>query len=509
MSGSRRSRGRRYDEEPKLNIKKVAAVIIAILVMIMFVIGMKELLKGDAKTNEKVFPLAYYTIYEQGKWGVIDTRGNTVIEPSYSEMIIIPDDTKPVFICVENTNYENGTYLSKAVNEKNETIYKDYNQAEVIYNHDKNNNLWYENNVLKVQKEGKYGLINLEGVELLACVYDAIEPTIGTKSVFITTQNNKKGLVDAKGKVIIENNYQEIMPLTSQYENGFIVKNEQGKYGVIGYDKTVCLEEQYDEIKPVYGNNMYVVKQGTTWKVVNTNQESFLENQFDEVKEINSQNIVIEVKGKYGLVNTSAEEKIPTIYDDLSYAFGEYYIAKKGDQYGIITNSNTEAVAFQYTYIQYLNNIGVLRAEKENGQSELLDKDFHVQVTGVITEINQDKNYIRVRENDQYTYYNFKLEKKENTEILATNTIFLKKQNGKYGYVNAKGVVVVDYQYEDATEQNKYGYVAVKKDGKWGCLDAKGNVVVECTNTLDNVLVVDFISKWHLAGDLNANYYTK
>ena len=69
--------------------------------------------------------------------------------------------------------------------------------------------------------------------------------------------------------------------------------------------------------------------------------------------------------------------------------------------------------------------------------------------------------------------------------------------------------MVVDYQYEDATEQNKYGYVAVKKDGKWGCLDAKGNVVVECTNTLDNVLVVDFISKWHLAGDLNANYYTK
>ena len=33
------SRGRRYDNEPKLNIKKVISVVIAILVIAMFVIG--------------------------------------------------------------------------------------------------------------------------------------------------------------------------------------------------------------------------------------------------------------------------------------------------------------------------------------------------------------------------------------------------------------------------------------------------------------------------------------
>ena len=33
--------------------------------------------------------------------------------------------------------------------------------------------------------------------------------------------------------------------------------------------------------------------------------------------------------------------------------------------------------------------------------------------------------------------------------------------------VDAEGNVVVDYIYDDATEQNKFGYCAVKKDGVW------------------------------------------
>ena len=74
-----RSRGRRYNGEKKLNMKKVFAVIIAILVIIMFAVTINELLKGDSKTNEKVFSIAYYTIYENEKWGVMDTKGNIII----------------------------------------------------------------------------------------------------------------------------------------------------------------------------------------------------------------------------------------------------------------------------------------------------------------------------------------------------------------------------------------------------------------------------------------------
>ena len=68
---------------------------------------------------------------------------------------------------------------------------------------------------------------------------------------------------------------------------------------------------------------------------------------------------------------------------------------------------------------------------------------------------------------------------------------------------------MVEYTYDDATEQNEYGFVAVKKDGKWGAINNKGEVVQEPTYNLDDYLVVDFIGKWHLGKDLNMNYYNQ
>ena len=142
-------------------------------------------------------------------------------------------------------------------------------------------------------------------------------------------------------------------------------------------------------------------------------------------------------------------------------------------------------------------------------ETQLLDRNWQVKVTGVVSEMNTNKNYIKVREGENYQYYNFKLEPKSNTQILQGNTLFLSKKDGKYGYVDEDGQVIVNYIYDDATEQNNYGYVSVKKDGKWGALNQKGEVVVEPTYTLENNLMIDFIVKWHLAEDINANYYTK
>ena len=43
-------RGKRYDGEQKLNLKKVFAVIIAIAVIVMFVIGIQKLFTEESNT---------------------------------------------------------------------------------------------------------------------------------------------------------------------------------------------------------------------------------------------------------------------------------------------------------------------------------------------------------------------------------------------------------------------------------------------------------------------------
>lgn len=114
-----------------------------------------------------------------------------------------------------------------------------------------------------------------------------------------------------------------------------------------------------------------------------------------------------------------------------------------------------------------------------------------------------------MKQGEDYKYYNFKFEEIPQKEILINNTLFVSKNDGKYGFVDKDGKVVVDYVYDDVTNQNSYGFAGVKKDGKWGSVDSKGNVVIEPTYNLDSYLLVDFIGKWHLGQDVNMNYYNQ
>ena len=154
------SRGKRYNgSEHKLNIKKVIAVIIAFLVIIMFVAVFIKLMQPKAETTEKKVAMAYYSAFTNNKWGIIDSSGNTVITPSYDEMVVVPNKDKAVFIVTYDVDYTNGTYKTKAVNEKNEQLFSTYDQVEAIQNYDQQNNIWYEKSCLRVKKDNKYNLI--------------------------------------------------------------------------------------------------------------------------------------------------------------------------------------------------------------------------------------------------------------------------------------------------------------------------------------------------------------
>lgn len=501
------SKGKRYNGEKKLNLKKVFAVILVIVIIIMFVLILSKLLKQRSNIEEKAFQNGYITIYENQKWGVINSKGEQIIKPTYDEMIIIPDTQKDIFLCTYDVNYENNTYKTTVLNSKGETIFKDYDNITAIENHDNSYNLWYEKNVLKVEKDGKYGVINLEGKELLPCEYDEIDTIKPIKNVLITKKDNKYGLADEIGNIIIENNYETITALTDKYENGFIIKND--KYGIINYDKKQILETKYDEIKNIYGNNMYVVKENGTWKVINKEAQTILQEKAETIVAINGDNFIVEENGKYGLISKEGTQKIASEYEELKYAFEDYYIAKKGEKYGLIDTLGQTRIDFKYNSLIYNEIANYLEGENTDITQDLIDSNLQVKTSGIVSEVNTEKNYVKLRQGSDYKYYNFKLEEKQSKDLLTGNSLYLHKKDGKYGYVDKNGIVIVDYIYDDATEQNKYGYASVKKDGKWGAIDYKGKTVVEPTYTLENNLIIDFIGTYHIAEDLNANYYTK
>lgn len=501
-------RGRRYYEEPKLNVKKVIAVVVAILVIIMFVIAVGKLMKSDKKRSESLSIKSYFPVYTNKKWGVIDNNGNIVIEPEYEEYIIIPNNKKDLFICTYDVEYDKKTYKTKVINANNDEIISGYDKIQPVYNYDKGNNIFFDDNVLSVEKDNKYGLVDYTGKVLLNCEYDGIEAVKGIENSLIIKKEDKVGLADDEGKVIVQPEYKEIKSIGDNYQNGYITINSKNKYGVLDFTGNQVLENKYDDISQIYCNNMYIVEKNNKYELIKKSGETVLKD-FDSIKSINDENIIVKKDGKYGIKNTSGKELVPAKYQDLEYTFSNYYIAKKDGKYGIIDTANKQMLKFEYENISYRDVATFFEAEK-NGDSNtiVIDSDFKEKVKGYISEVNLEKGYFRIRVDGEYKYYNFKFEEKEAKDILTGNNLFLSKKDNKYGYVDKDGNVVVDYIYDDAREQNEYGFIAVKKDSLWGCLDKEGKTIVEPKYTLKDNVYENFIGKWHISEDLNAYYYT-
>lgn len=505
------SRGKRYDSEPKLNMKKVFAVAIAIVVIIMFIFIIKGLLSKDT-TSGKITTKNYYASYKDNKWGVIDSTGNNVIDPSYKEMIIVPNSKIGVFICTYDVDYNTGSYKTKVLNDKNQEIFTQYDKIEPMQNIDKNGNVWYEKNVLKVQKNDKFGLIDLTGNEVIPIEYDEITVIRGIENSFKVKKDDKYGIVDGDGKTVIQAQYADIDVLGKDNKSGFIIKNADGKYGIVDYSNAQILEAKYDSIEKVYGNDMYVVNLNGKQKVVNKSGNDVLTTGFDSIKQIlaNQENAVIFVKSnKFGVMNTSGEVVIESQYDSLEETKVGTFIASKDGKYGIININKEEKLPFEYNSISFNEKADLYVAEDSSFNSKILNSNLDVKAAGILLEINETKGYLKLRVDNVNKYYNFKFEEKQESDIFTNRTLFLSKKDGKYGYVDKNGKVIVDYIYDDAMEQNDYGFSAIKKDGKWGSIDGKGNVIQEPIYNLDDYLLIDFIGRWHFGMDINMNYYNQ
>ena len=501
------SRGKRFDDAQKMiSPKKIIVIILVIAIVFAFVRLISNLLKKEDVKSNSFTEISYFTVYNNGKWGVINSKGDTVIEPEDTEMIIIPNAKKDVFICTYDVDYSAGTYKTKAVNSKKEDLYTTYSNIEAISNFKQDKNIWYESNCLKVQKDDKYGLIDMNGNEILSCVYDKIETIKGIENSLLVQKEGSYGLVNASGNIVIEPQYDQINSVTNDYKNGYIVKNKDGQFGIIGIDKTQILDCKYQEIKQVCGDGYYVAKENDKWLLVKNSTDEGKEVVDADIKSINSGYIVAVKNEKYGILDTELNEKVAFDYSYLEYVFGDYYIAKKDDKFGVINSSNEEKIGYEYNSLSYDKKADCLVGTKPDDTNKyLINRSLEPKVT--CSDYTVKDGYIRANVENNYKFYNLKLEERNNREVYPNNTLYANKNEDKYGLENKDGKLVVSNQYEDITDQNEYGFVAVKKDGKWGIIDQYGNVTAETKFELDDISKITFVGKWHSAENVNTTYF--
>ncbi len=466
------SKGKRYDGETKLNLKKVFAVIIAFVVIIMAIIMLVKVLT-KAKNTKSIDIVNYFALYNEQKWGILGSNGEIVVEPMYQEMPIVIDSSKDVFLITYDINEEEGTYKTKAINKNNEEIFTNYDKIEALENYDESENVWYEEDVLKVQKDGKWGLIDLNGKQIAETIYDNIETLKGFKKSIIVEQDGQKGLINDKGVKILDTKYKDILQYGEEYGKGYITVDQEGKYGIVNFLGNTVLENKYEKIENIYSEKYYVVTQNGKQVLIDEDENTLLDDDIGKITQIANSGVVFEKDNKFGLMGFDKTTLIEPTYDNLKEINKDVFVATKDTLSGIIDKEQNEKLTFSYKNIYYDKKAGIYIADDEQYNSSLLDSNFEVKAQGILSEINTDDGYLKIKVGEDYKFYNFKFEEKNIQDIYMQNTIFAKKQDGKYGFVDSKQNKVVDFIYDDATELNKYGFAAVKKDGLWGAIDSK------------------------------------
>lgn len=503
-------KGKRYDGDVKLNKKKVAATIIAIVVIIMVIISLRNLFTNSPRVSEMTVQTSYFTVYENGKYGVINNNGDYILNPEYDEIIIIPDQTRDLFICTYDVDYSNETYSTRVVNSSGTEILTDYSNIRPIEKRDLND-VWYDTNLLIYESNGLYGLVDFDGNRILDAEYTNIYALDGTERSIVVERDGLRGIVNSNlESLVLECNYENITTLSEESEDDGYIVSSNGLYGIISASGRTILETNYQEIRNVTGNSMYVVRDDTGLKLIDSNLNTVLESGFEDITSINGENLIIRNGNSYGVINTSGESRIPTEYEELAYATENYYVAKRNGLYGVISTDNVVCVDFKYTSLEYMHSTDFYVGENSDYTTDIINRNFETRLANIIiSELNTESNYMQVRQDGEYVYYNLNFEQISNIDALKSNTLFLAKSGDKYGYVNRDGELIVDYIYDDAKEQNSYGYCAVKQNGLWGVLASNGTVILEPSVNLDDSLYIEFVDEWHLYNDSLLNLYVK
>lgn len=406
----------------------IVPVVIIVVAIVLVGIMTSNKLKYEI---EDVAEYNYFKLYQNEKYGVIDKTGNVIINPEY-EMLYIPNPSKAVFVCYYDYNSGDGEYKTKVFNEKAEQIFTEYEKVDAFVFEEPTSKIPFEKSVLEYKKDGKYGLIDFNGQEITANIYNSIQNLEYKEGCFIVEQEGKFGVINLKGNEIVGISYDKIYAdgyyeeETKSYNAGFIVgqKTDEGyRYGYINSNGKLLLETKYNEINRVTNiidnKNIYLVTFENGKAGLTKNKKTILNNEYEEIEYNKSNNLFgIQKASKQGVTNINGKFIVPIEYDSIMFSGNTINAIKDGQ----VVVFNTEGEKQENT--EYSS---VIPTKNENYTITIDEKNKY----GVINKNGE----ILIKNNYQYIEYAF-------------SNYFIVTNNGKVGIINDEGKAEVDFKYD-------------------------------------------------------------
>ena len=575
-----------------VKMKKKNLIIVVLIIAILA--GLTYIIVNKIQKENKKYEIAqineykYFVLKENEKYGVINTEGKTIIEPKYDD-IKIPNPEKAVFICYEGES-------TKVLNNNGEEIYTQYENIQPLKLKNILSDLMYEKTTLKYSKDGKYGIISIDGKKITNAIYEEIDTLQFKEGELLVKKNEKYGVINIKGATLVKALYDGIEADryyeedTGYKKDGYIVKKTTDKgyrYGYVTVNGKQIIDNKYNDlyrITDINSDEIYIICAENGKYGLLKDGNKIIENDYQSLVYNESNNTITALKGKnYGAFFIDGKEIIPFEYKQIGTS-GEYIYATTADEnekvfdtngneagiepsiaiidvdstdykiYIDTTNGKTNYEIYQndkkitknkYIYIEYLFD-NYFTACNEDGKLGVIDNNDETKInfeynsiqkiegTNLIETIQNDtntiqiytndmkkvselknanieinSNYIKLYNNTEIKYITKDGKEVKNTELFENNKIFANQKDGKWGFVDKNGKVVIDYKYDDVTEVNKYGFAGIKMDNKWGIVDENGNIVVEPKYKINDnnpTFIGEYYQVTYGSGEV---YYTK
>ena len=413
-------------------------------------------------------------VKQEGKYGVINNKGNELVKAEYDQIAVDNYTT-------EDVGYKNAGYI---VSNTTENGYR-------------------------------YGYIDVNGNVILTPEYNEISRIVDIKDdanvYLITAQNGQYGMFK-NNEQVIKNEYQSI---AYNSENGTLTLEKTKRFGVATIDGNIIIPIEFTQIDStgmyiyatdVDGNIQVYQKDGTKAEVDNTVYILETENENYKIKIDNAQGSAYSILDKDGNQLTTAN------YAYIDYLYDNYFIVSvTGGKVGVINDKEEPIIEIKYDSIEKLEGTNyIVTRLSENNSAQIYDRNLKQLCDMSNAIIDTENDYVKIYNDTETKYFDLDGNEKQNTEVLGDNSIYAKSQDGKWGFVDKSGNVVVDYIYDKATDLNSYGYAGIEQDGKWGVVDAEGKVIVEPTYVFNVKTEPEFIKEYYkVVYGYGEFYYTK
>ena len=247
----------------------------------------------------------------QGKEAIIDSVGSFVVKPFFDEVDFFTDT---LLIFIENEKY--GICNINA----NPILTANYEFIGKLI----------DNRAIIVDK-GKIGYVNENGAIIIPPSYE-VYPNYQSYSNFKNglakvRKNGKAGLIDINGKVFLPFNYGEIGLISDVIA---CMKND--KWGFIDKMGKERIKMNYGYAES-FRNGCGIITKDSLMGVIDISEKSIIQNVYSSISWLDETNLFLaETGGLFGIFDTEGKMLTPVTYQSITKVNDDFLLLKKGDQ---------------------------------------------------------------------------------------------------------------------------------------------------------------------------------